>query len=300
MNNKGYRISIISIIVNIFLSIFKLLAGILSNSSSMISDSVHSLSDVFSTIIVIIGIKIGNKEADYEHPYGHEKYECLAAILLSIILFITGLLLMYNGIIKLINKSYSTIIPGTLSLIAALASIIVKELMYQATIKVSKELNSDSLRADAWHHRSDSLSSIGAFIGIILSRKVNPFFEQIATIIISLFILKASIDILKDSLDKIIDKALDNKTEKDIIRLVKNIEGVIHLDDLKTRLFGSKMYIDIEISVDPNITVREGHEIGDKVHNKIEEEYPNCKHCMVHINPVDSSYVDNKVRKKKQ
>lgn len=298
MKNKGYRISIISIIVNVLLSVFKLLAGILANSSSMISDSVHSLSDVFSTIIVIIGLKIGNKEADYEHPYGHEKYECLAAIILAVILFFTGILLMYNGVLALMNGTYSSIVPGKLAIVAAIVSIIVKELMYQATIKVSRELNSDSLRADAWHHRSDALSSIGALIGIILSRKVNPCFEPIATLVISLFILKASIDILKDSLDKIMDKALDNKTEKDIIKLVKSVDGVIHLDDLKTRLFGSKMYVDIEISVDPDITVREGHKIAENVHNMIEKEYKNCKHCMVHINPVDSSYVDNKVKKK--
>lgn len=281
----AYRVSIFSIIGNVLLTIIKLISGIVSNSTAMISDSVHSLSDVLSTFIVIIGIKISNKKADKQHPYGHERFECVCALLLSIMLFITGIIIGYAGIIKIINND-GIKTPGLLALIASIISIIIKEGMYQYTIRTAKKINSGSLKADAWHHRSDALSSIGSFIGILGSRLGFKLLDSLASIVICIFIFKVSIDIFKDSIDKMIDKSCDEKTINKIIEIIDRRSDIKKLDDIKTRQFGNKVYIDIEISVDANMILKDAHKIAEEVHDEIEENLPIVKHCMVHVNPT--------------
>lgn len=280
----AYRVSFISILGNIILTTIKFISGLISHSQAMISDSVHSLSDVLSTLVVIIGIKISNKDADKSHPYGHERLECVAALILSIMLFITGIIIGYAGVIKIIgNGEVKT--PGQLALVSAIISILIKEAMYQYTIKASKMINSGSLKADAWHHRSDALSSIGSFIGILGSRLGFKLLNPIASIIICLFIFKVSIDIFKDSIDKMIDKSCDMETINKIIEIIDKRSNIRNLDDIKTRQFGNKAYIDIEISVDENMILKDAHEIAEKLHDEIEEQLPIVKHCMVHVNP---------------
>ena len=202
------KVSAISVIVNLLLSVFKLIAGILAKSGAMISDAVHSASDVFSTFVVMIGVTISEKESDKEHPYGHERLECVAAIILSMVLAITGLGIGVTGIRNIANGESGVLeAPGLLALIAAVVSIAVKEWMYWFTRAAAKKINSGALMADAWHHRSDALSSIGAFVGILGARLGYPILDPIASIIICIFIEKAAIDIFKDSLDKMVDKA---------------------------------------------------------------------------------------------
>lgn len=284
----AYKVSFISILGNIILTIIKFISGLIAHSQAMISDSVHSLSDVLSTFVVIIGIKISNKDADKSHPYGHERLECVAALILSIMLFITGIAIGYAGIIKIMSNSKIKT-PGLLALTASIISIIIKEAMYQYTIKVSKKINSSSLKADAWHHRSDALSSVGSFIGILGSRLGFKLLDPIASIIICLFIFKVSIDIFKDSIDKMIDKSCDEKTINKIIEIIDRRSEIKNLDDIKTRQFGNKAYIDIEISVDGNMILKDAHEIAEKLHDEIEEKLPVVKHCMVHVNPANIS-----------
>ena len=289
-NNEkiAIKVSVISIILNCLLTLIKFISGVISKSSAMISDSVHSLSDVLSTFVVIIGVKISNKKADSDHPYGHERIECVSAIILSGMLFIIGALIGINGI-KNVTNSSNLVMPGVLALIASIISIISKEAMYQYTIRVSKKINSAALKADAWHHRSDALSSVGSFIGILGARIKFPILDPIASIIICLFIVKVSYDIFKDSIYKLIDASCDDETINKIREIALAQEGVMQLDTLKTRVFGSRIYVDIEISAYGKQSLEDAHNIAQKVHDEVEENIPMIKHCMVHVNPYKNN-----------
>lgn len=280
------RVSIMTIIWNIVLSVCKLFAGIFAHSGAMISDAVHSASDVFSSIIVIIGVHIASQESDKDHPYGHERLECVAAIILAAVLCITGGGIGYSALQTICSGNYTQlVIPGYMALIAALISIIVKEAMFWYTRHYAKKLDSGALLADAWHHRSDALSSIGAFIGIIFSRMGFPVMDTIASLIICGFILKAAYEIFKDAIDKMVDKACDEATEKMLKDCVLTVDGVRGIDLLMTRVFGNKIYVDVEIRADGEKNLREAHAIAECVHDAIEEQFPKVKHIMVHVNP---------------
>lgn len=281
------RVSVISIIVNLVLSVFKLSAGLIAKSGAMISDAVHSLSDVFSTFVVMIGITLSAKKSDHEHPYGHERLECVASIILAVVLAVTGLGIGVTGIKKVTDGNYGNLeIPGIIALIASIVSVITKECMYWYTRVAAKKINSGSLMADAWHHRSDALSSIGAFIGILGARMGFPVADPVASIVICIFIEKAAIDIFKDAVDKMVDKSCSDKIVDNMKAVISNQDGVEKIDDIKTRLFGSKIYVDVEISTDGSKTLTEAHKIAEQVHNAIEKEFADVKHCMVHVNPT--------------
>lgn len=280
------RVSTVSIMVNLLLSFFKLMAGIFGASGAMISDAIHSASDVFSTFIVMIGVTISNKKSDKEHPYGHERLECVASIILAVVLLATGIGIGMNGIQKIISGMDNVIeVPKSMALIAAIVSILVKEWMYWYTRAAAKKINSGALMADAWHHRSDALSSIGAFIGIFGARLGFPVLDPIASVVICIFIGKAALDIFKDATDKMVDKSCDEETVKEMRSLMMGETGVKGIDVLRTRMFGAKIYVDVEISVDENILLKEAHEIAEQVHEAIEKAFPQVKHCMVHVNP---------------
>ena len=284
------RVSTVSIIVNLALSLFKLIAGIAAHSGAMVSDAVHSASDVFSTFIVMIGVTISGKESDKEHPYGHERLECVASLLLAMVLALTGLGIGKTGVEKILGgEAAGLAVPGLLALIAAVSSVAVKEWMYWYTRAAAKKINSGALMADAWHHRSDALSSIGAFIGILGSRMGYPILDPIASLVICLFILKAAYDIFQDALAKMVDKACPEEVVNQMREIILAQEGVEGIDDIKTRLFGAKMYVDVEISVDGDKTLRAAHEIANRVHDAIEEAFPEVKHCMVHENPTEEA-----------
>ena len=285
MEKTAMKVSIISIIANVVLAAFKLVAGILAHSSAMLSDAIHSASDVFSTFVVMIGIKIASKEPDEEHPYGHERMECVAAIILATILCITGLGIGKNALEFITGNSSEMSVPGMLALIAAIVSIIVKEAMFWYTRHYAKMIDSGALMADAWHHRSDALSSIGAFIGIIFARMGYVMMDSIACLVICVFIVKAAYDIFKDAIDKMVDKSCSLEVEAEIRTIVMSVDGVKGIDSLSTRLFGNKMYVDIEIRADGEKTLNETHEIAEAVHDSIEAQFEKVKHIMVHVNP---------------
>ncbi|MGN0383848.1 MAG: cation diffusion facilitator family transporter [Eubacterium sp.] len=280
------RVSKTSILVNMILSLLKMIAGIIASSGAMISDAVHSASDVFSTFVVIIGIKIASKEPDKEHPYGHERMECVAAIVLAVLLAVTGLGIGYSGMIKIIAGNYDNLeVPGMLALIAACISIVVKEWMFWYTKISAAKIKSGALLADAWHHRSDALSSVGAFIGILGARMGYPVLDPVASVVICIFIIKASCDIFRDAIDKMVDKSCDDETEQKIRNLVSSNSGVLGIDELRTRVFGNKIYVDVEIRADGNKKLSETHAIAEEVHDLIENEIEDVKHIMVHVNP---------------
>ena len=281
------QVSANSIAVNLMLSIFKLIAGLLASSGAMISDAIHSASDVLSTIIVIIGVKISGKASDEDHPYGHDRFECVASIILAILLGVTGVGIGLTGVQKLIAGHYDTLaIPGILALAAAVISIVVKEIMYWYTRNAAKKINSGALMADAWHHRSDALSSVGSFVGILGARMGFPMLDPLASVVICLFVVKAAVDIFRDAISKMTDKSCDQETVNEMHDCIMNIQGVEEIDLLKTRSFGSKYYVDIEISADGNKKLWETHAIAENVHQAIEHQFPLVKHCMVHVNPA--------------
>ena len=283
------RVSRNSIIINLLLSAAKLTAGILGGSNAMVSDAVHSASDVFSTIVVMIGVKISHRESDKNHPYGHERLESVAALILAVILGGTGAGIGYRGIQMIVSgaEGKGLAIPTILPLIAAIVSILVKEGMYWYTMETANKIRSDALRADAWHHRSDAMSSIGSFIGILGAKIGFPILDPVAGVVICVFILKAAFDIFRDAVSKMTDEACDDRTMAAIAGVAKRQAGVLRLDDIKTRVFGNKIYVDIEIGVDGDIKLRQAHQIAEKVHTEIEKNFPSVKHCMVHVNPYE-------------
>lgn len=284
------KVSLITIAGNVMLSVVKLLAGIIAHSSAMISDAIHSASDVFSTFVVIIGIKLSSKKADREHPYGHERLECVAAIILAMVLFITGLGIGVDAFKNIVQGKYNDLqAPGMLALVAAIVSIVSKEGMYWYTRFYAKKIDSSALMADAWHHRSDAFSSIGALIGICGARLGFPVMDSVASLVIFVFIVKAAYDIFKDALDKMVDHSCDEETEKQISECVMRNEQVLGIDLLQTRMFGNKIYVDIEIGLPSYYTLEQSHGIAEAVHQEIEHNFPKVKHIMVHVNPADET-----------
>ena len=282
------KVSFVTIIGNILLSVMKLIAGFIAHSNAMISDAIHSASDVFSTFVVIIGIKLASKKADKEHPYGHERLECVAAIVLSMVLFITGFGIGAAALKNITSGDYNNIVvPGVLALVAAIVSIVSKEAMYWYTRYNAKKIDSSALMADAWHHRSDAFSSIGALIGIAGARLGFPIMDSIASLIIFVFIIKAAYDIFKDAIDKMVDHACDDATVSQIRECVMKQEDVLGIDMLQTRIFGNKIYVDLEIETDGSYTLSKAHTIAETVHDDIEKSFPKVKHIMVHVNPAD-------------
>lgn len=281
------QVSVSSIVVNLVLSVIKAAAGVVAHSGAMISDAVHSASDVFSTFIVIFGYNASRKKSDAEHPYGHERMECVAAVILASVLFLVGLEIGIGGVHKIIAGAEGNLdAPGAAALWAAVASILVKEGMFWYTRWGAKKVRSDALMADAWHHRSDALSSVGSFVGIFGARLGFPVLDPLASLVICLFILKAAAEVFRDALRKMVDHACDEDTVSRLKRSISEEKGVEHLDMIRTRLFGSKSYVDVEIAVNGGLSLNSAHHIAENVHDKVEREFPEVKHCMIHVNPV--------------
>lgn len=286
VKNRAIRVSVISIGVNLVLAGFKLFAGVFARSGAMVSDAVHSASDVFSTLIVMAGIKMSGKVDDDDHPYGHERLESVAAVILSVILTAVGIGIGYQGVVKIISAGQEPIaVPGALALIAAVVSIVVKEGMFWYTRKVAKAERSDALLADAWHHRSDALSSVGSLIGIGGAMLGFAVLDPLASVVISVFVVKAGIDIFRQAVNKMIDKSCPPAVVNAMKEVVLQFPGVQTLDDIRTRMFGARVYVDLEIGVDGQMVLKDAHDIAQKVHDAIEAEFRDVKHCMVHVNP---------------
>ena len=284
------RVSTVSIILNLLLAAFKFVAGALGHSGAMISDAVHSSSDVLGSLIVIVGVKLSEKASDKDHPYGHERMENVASLLLAGILAAAGFAIGKEALVSILDGSYRTAVsPGVLALAAAIVSIVVKEALFWYTLINAKKIRSGALKAEAWHHRSDALSSVGALIGIGGALLGVPVMEPIASIVICLFILKVAVDIFRESVDKMVDHACDAETEEKLRRCAAAEEGVIQVDMIRTREFGRRIYVDLEISADGSLTLHEAHGIAQRVHDRIETGFPDVKHIMVHVNPAEEA-----------
>lgn len=284
------KVAYTTLIVNIVLALIKFISGVLGHSHAMVADAVHTLSDVLSTVAVIIGIHISSKPADKSHPYGHEKIESVVAKMLAIFLFVTALGIGGNGIKSIIDGNYSS--PTSIALIAAFVSILAKEWMYRYTIHVAKKINSAALTADAWHHRSDALSSIGTLVGVGGAMLGFPVFDSIAAILVAIMIIKVSIDIYITGFNQLIDSSASDETILKISTVINEVEGVLRIDEIKTRMHGAFIYVDTEISVDGSLSVDKGHQIAENVHLSVETKIENVKHCMVHVNPYEEKQGD--------
>ena len=268
--DESNKITILSIIWNIVLTVIKISAGVLGNSNAIIADGLHSASDILTSIGVLIGNKISKSPNDKEHNYGHEKAETLVALLLSIVLLLN------------VDKIK---VPTILPLIVSVISILIKEYQYRITIKVANKINSPALKADAWHHRSDALSSIAAFIGIggaIIGFKI---LDPLASIVVALFVSKVGADILLKSANELMDLSIGKEYEDKIISIAKNTQGVEDILDLRTRKYGSMAYVDLVICVDKNLTVYKGHDIASNLEDIILKNMDFIKGITVHVEP---------------
>lgn len=286
------KVAIVTIVVNLILAIGKFLAGIFGKSTAMISDAVHSSSDVLSTLIVLVGARIAVKNEDKDHNYGHDKFESIASIMLAMLLFATALGLGYTGIKDIISASKGDdnyVKPTLLALIAAIVSIVVKEGMYWYTIFYAKKLDSQALKADAWHHRSDAFSSIAGFVGILGAMLGVYVLEGIATVLIALLIVKVSYDIVKVVIRQLTDHAAPEELVSKIYKTINEDGDVKNIDLLKTRISGSIIYVEAEIAVDSALNIIEAHAIAQRVHDKIEETFEEVKHIVIHVNPYEPS-----------
>ena len=274
-------------VTNVILTALKLAAGLIAHSGAMVSDAVHSASDIFSGLIVLIGVKISSRAPDESHPYGHERFECVAALLLSGILALVGGTIGLNAVKDIISgRAQEMEAPGLLALIAAVVSIAVKESLFWYTRGYAKRYRSTALHAEAWHQRSDALSSIGALIGIAGARMGIPVMEPIASVIIAVFILRVAVRIFRDAVEQMVDHSCNEEVEAAFRATALEQPGVQGVELLRTRMFGNRVYVDLEIAADPGLTLAAAHEIAEQVHDAIERTYPEVKHIMVHVNPA--------------
>lgn len=283
------RLAAIGVGGNVLLSAFKLIAGIQGNSTALISDAVHSLSDVLATAIAYIGTIVAQRPSDASHPYGHERFESLASLGLGIVLAAAGIGIGWGSVQDIATGAYRDAgAPSLLAAIAASVSVVVKEAMFRYTKHWARVMRSDAFMADAWHHRSDAYSSLGALAGIGGSMAGLPICDAIASAAISVVILKVSVDVLRDAVRKLVDAPCDPAFESDVRRVIEAVPGVVRIDALRTRRFGSKAYIDAEIAVDGNISLQRAHFIAEKAHRRVESSFPEVKHIMIHENPAES------------
>lgn len=282
---EANKVTIISILWNIVLAIIKILAGIIGKSNAMIADGAHSASDIISSVGVLIGNKIASIPKDKGHNYGHEKAETLVSFLLAILLVILSIKIGYNGVYSLFHLN-EVQIPTTFPLVVSVISILIKEYQYRITIKVAKKTNSPALRADAWHHRSDALSSVAAFIGIGGAILGFKSLDSIASIVVALFIAKVGIEILIGSANELMDISIDEEKEKEIKTIVDEVEGIKSLREIRTRKYGAMAYVDLVIRVDKDISVFEGHRIASDLENLILKKMKFIKGVTVHVEPL--------------
>lgn len=294
-NNKNrerqiYRVTLVGSIGNLILVIFKFISGILGHSAAMIADAVHSLSDFITDIIVVLLVKISSKPNDIDHKYGHGKYETLATAIIGLILLCVGIGILWNGV-----KSIWYVInggelpqPQMIALIAALLSIVIKEILYRYTVIVGKKVNSQTIIANAWHHRSDAFSSIGTLLGIggaILLGEKWSILDPIAAVIVSIFIIKVSIQLLKPALEELTDVSLPQSTEKEIEKILISYPDVVQPHNLRTRKIGNYSAVEVHIRMDGNLTVSQSHDITKSLEQQISKHLGGNAYITIHVEP---------------
>ncbi len=286
-----YHVTWAGSFVNFLLVIFKFIAGILGHSAAMIADAVHSLSDFATDIVVLIFTRISNKPQDKNHDYGHGKYETLATAIIGIVLFAVGASICWNGLqaIQTVWQGGRLPAPGMLAFAGAIISIVSKELIYRYTIHVGRKINSSAVIANAWHHRSDAFSSIGTAIGIggaIVLGESWSVLDPMAAVVVSFFIMKVAVQLLKPCVDELTEKSLPDEIEKEICLIAENTPGVSAIHNLRTRRIGNHYAIEMHVRMDGHLTLYEAHAKASVIENKLKEKYGNETHVGIHVEPV--------------
>ena len=289
-NKEIYKVTMVGGVVNVILLLFKFVAGILGHSAAMVADAVHSLSDFVTDVIVIVFVHISGKPKDKSHDYGHGKYETLAMTIIGLALLAVAIGIVYSGLMKIIDwmSGHELQAPGMLALWAALLSVVLKEGVYRYSMREARKLQSQAVEANAWHHRSDALSSIGTAIGIggaIFLGQRWTVLDPIASVVVGLFIIKVAIFLLRDGIGDLMEQSLPDEVETEILQLAASVDGVCEPHDLRTRRIGNHYAIELHILMDGNITLCEAHDKASEVEDLLRQHYGNDTHIAVHVDP---------------
>lgn len=287
-----YRVTIVGAVLNLVLIIFKMLAGILGRSGAMVADAIHSLSDFVTDVIVLVFVRISNKPRDVDHDYGHGKYETLATALIGVLLFVVGVGVLAGGCSSILAYLRGETLrqPGMVALWAAVVSVVTKEWLYRYTRAVGRRANSKAVVANAWHHRSDALSSVGTMVGVggaIFLGEDWRVLDPLAAVVVSVFILKVSVDLVRPCVDELLEKSLPEDMERDITRLVLSVGGVAHLHNLCTRRIGNNVAIEFHICMDGNLSLTEAHRTASHIEELLREAYGERTHIVIHVEPLE-------------
>ncbi len=287
-----YRVTLCGGAMNLLLLAFKFVAGIVAGSAAMVADAVHSLSDAVTDAVVLLFVHISEKPQDKTHDYGHGKYETLAGVVVGFVLFAVGLGIVYGGLAKVLvwARGEQLAVPGRLAFWAALVSIAMKESIFRYTLRQSVVLKSQALEANAWHHRSDALSSVGTALGIggaIFFGEKWAVLDPLASIVVGLFIVRVSVSLLRGGIGDLTEQSLPDAVEQEMLQLAASVEGVREPHDLRTRRIGSHYAVELHILVDGNISLRQAHEKASRVEDLLRERYGEDTHVVVHVEPDD-------------
>lgn len=286
-----YKVTIAGSIINVLLLVLKFAAGILGHSAAMIADAIHSLTDFVTDVIVLVFVKLGNKPMDSDHDYGHGKYETLATAIIGISLFAVGMMICWSGLVKTYHAFLGEELqqPGIVALVAAVASVALKEWAYQFTVRTGRKYHSEAVVANAWHHRSDALSSIGTMMGIggaILLGSHWAVLDPLAAIVVSIFIIKASWSLVMQSVKELTDASLSDAEEADIVKTAAEVQGVCEIHNLRTRRIGNKIAIEMHVRMPGSLSLYAAHEHATAIENRLKRKYGAGTHVGIHIEPI--------------
>lgn len=295
-DKKVYRVTLLGSVVNLLLLVFKFVAGVLGHSAAMIADAVHSLSDFVTDLIVIVFVKISSKPEDADHAYGHGKYETLASCIIGLALIVVGVMMGYNATVKIVDvvrNGTELASPGIIALAAAVLSIVLKEWMFHLTRKVAREVDSPAVEANAWHHRSDALSSVGTAIGIggaVLLGSKWAVLDPIAALVVSVFIVVQAAKILSDAIGQLMEKSLPRDVEQRICEIVYEEEGTSDIHHLRTRKIGSQISIELHVRMNGYLTLREVHDKSIAIEKRLRVAFGDSTYINLHVEPLKSEY----------
>ncbi len=289
-NREIYKVTLVGGVANVILLLFKFIAGVLGHSAAMVADAVHSLSDFVTDVVVLVFVRISAKPKDKSHDYGHGKYETLAMTMIGVVLFVVAIGIIYSGTTKIVLwiNGETLEAPGMLALWAALISIVLKEGVYRYSMVKARELNSQAVEANAWHHRSDALSSMGTAIGIggaIFLGQRWTVLDPIASVVVGAFIVKVSVDLLRNGIGDLMEQSLPDAIEEEILHLVASLPGDVKPHDLCTRRLGNHYAIELHILMDGDVSLREAHDKASEVEDLLRKHYGEETHVAVHVEP---------------
>ena len=289
-NREIYQVTLAGGVVNVVLLVFKFVAGILGHSAAMVADAVHSLSDFVTDVIVIVFVHISGKPKDKSHDYGHGKYETLAMTIIGLALLVVAIGIVYGGLMKIVDwwNGQQLEAPGILALWAALLSVVLKEAVFRYSMVKARQLKSQAVEANAWHHRSDALSSIGTAIGIggaIFLGQRWTVLDPVASVIVGLFIIKVALYLLRDGIGDLMEQSLPEEVETEILQLAGSVEGIAEPHDLRTRRIGNHYAIELHILMDGNVSLKEAHDKASEVEELLRLRYGADTHIAVHVEP---------------